>query len=122
MSTFAFTRLSNYDTSAIFKRMFPTHTANTDHLLKIREKIDSVNDSICLFDSRTTKDKYLADKAGTYSFPLTIPYEGRFIHCRVVFMHKDDIGDVEVHYFYDPTKTDIRSYVNDTWKMIHFTH
>jgi len=62
-----------------------------------------------------------ADKSGTYSFTLEVPYEGKYNHCRIIFMHKDNCGDAEVYYFYnEEDKHEIKSSLKNTYKMIHF--
>lgn len=118
LTSFIFLDLKTYDTSKLLRKLFPENSPDTDYKIKIRMKADTLLEPVRYFDDSLTAGRYHATAAGTYSFRLEIPYEGRYSFCRVVFMHKKNEGDVEVYYFFDPEKTVIKP--EETWKMIRF--
>lgn len=116
--SYIFLDLKTYDTSSLLRKLFPGNSPDTDYMLKIKMKADTLREPVRYFDQETTNGKFHATVAGTYSFQLEIPYEGRYHFCRVVFMHKKNEGDVEVYYFYDPEKERIKP--EETFKMVRF--
>lgn len=110
------------DSSAFLRAAFPGRTANTAYMLSIRHKADTISNKVNYYPDKKAKKKFSADKAGDYMmFDLEVPYEGKFNKCRVVFMHKQNLGDAEVYYFYvDDVKKRVDKLVKKTGRMIWF--
>jgi hypothetical protein len=89
------------DSSPVLKAMFAGQTANTDYLLKIRWKADTINEKVVFFSPAKSRQLYNADISGTYLISMERPFECRFDSCRIAFMHRKDTGDAEVYYFYN---------------------
>lgn len=88
------------DSSRLLQMLFPGQTANTSYLLDIRNKADTINDKVTFYSKDQSRDRYNADVAGEYGFTMEVPYLQRYPYCRIVFLHQQSLGDVEIYYFH----------------------
>lgn len=120
---FNITRLQlKNDSNAVLKAMFPGRTENTNYTLSIRHKADTVNNKVVYYSSKESNRFFNADISGTYWFYMQIPFEGRYHYCRIVFMHKKNIGDAEIYYFYDDenSRKKVDRLVKNAYEMLRF--
>ncbi|UAY53853.1 hypothetical protein [Arachidicoccus terrestris] len=110
------------DTSKLLQRMYPGRKSNTEYKLPIRHKADTINHKINYYSSEKSQSLFNATIAGDYyMMDFEKPYKGRYYRCRIVFMHKENIGDAEIYYFYNKKDTrKITKMIENAYKMLHF--
>ncbi|WP_285056632.1 hypothetical protein [Pedobacter ginsengisoli] len=63
---------------------------------------DTVNNPI-VYDSRdVSRNKYGADRSGTYDLTLPGPYKDQYWLCKTLFIHKESRADIWLYFFYNP--------------------
>lgn len=110
------------DSSAFLKVMFPGRTANTNYKLGIRHKADTIHDRVVYYSSKESKRHFNADISGTYGFEMQLPFDGRYYRCRIVFMHKDNVGDAEIYYFYENERQrkEVDRLIKNAYKLLRY--
>ncbi|MEJ6979513.1 hypothetical protein WG906_03575 [Pedobacter sp. P351] len=59
---------------------------------------------ITYYPKTYAKKTFNADAVGEYDKECNTVYKGKFYKSRVVFLHKEDVGDCSIHYFYKEGK------------------
>jgi hypothetical protein len=124
----SFTRLISTDKKIyIYTTIIPYDTAGTDFIRRhfnplydrkdnyknlIKCKIDSANGKVSYFKGNKLK-KYNATVAGIYKMRLDFHFHQIYKNAKVLFMTKEETGDVELIYFY-LDGADIDKYIRDT--------
>ena len=110
------------DSSIILKRMYPGRKKNEDYLLKIKHKLDTLKGGKLIeYSQKESNDKFKADKSGTYSIYLEIPYDGKYHYCSLIYLHKENVGDAEIYYFHTKrNKAKISKYLENASQMLSF--
>lgn len=97
------------------------YVSETQYLLNINVDIDTLKTEITRYPERYRKRTSNADDAGVYQPGFPLGYRGRFPHCKVVFLHKQNGGDVWIYYFYtDKAGSKIDKCIRSTASMLSF--
>ncbi|PZP46348.1 MAG: hypothetical protein DI598_12200 [Pseudopedobacter saltans] len=113
---------SKQDSDKIIQKLFPGRKVNNEYKLPIKHKADSINHKINYYSYEKAEKLYNATIAGDYyMYNFENPYEKRFFNCRIVFMHKDNVGDAEIYYFYnEKEKNRVDKLIEESYKMLYF--
>lgn len=111
-----------YDTSKIFQKIYPGRKENDEYKLPIKSKADTINHKINYYSSKKSQKLFNATIAGDYYMrDFENPYEKHFYRCRIVFMHKENIGDAEIYYFYNEAEEEkVDRMIRNAYKMLCF--
>lgn len=115
-----FTKEDSAKVSWIFKKL--GHTRNDQYWVHAKASADTTNGRrIIYYDKKYTKKVFNADNAGVYIRKERDIYAtpNNLRGCKVVFIFKRNIGQVELTYFYRED-IDIDKYIKKTAGMIRF--
>jgi hypothetical protein len=119
---FVFPPFGSIEDSIKVARLFKLKYArNEQYLAHARAKADTLNGrKITHYPKQYAKKVYRADHAGEYKMLQSRIYQDKYDSCRVIFMQRNNIGQVELHYYYNSNTRNIDKYIRQTRDMIRF--
>jgi hypothetical protein len=98
--------------------LFPNYKKNKTYLSGVKSQADTLKEKPLHFSKAYIAKTSNADDAGIFTMSPTNSFHDKK-KCKVVFLHKDDRGDIMLYYFYENEKKLKRS-LKKTEKMIRF--
>lgn len=110
---------------APFNRAFnPNRTMparNEQYLVFAKTQADTLSGhKVTYYPERYARKTFGADHAGTYRMLQKYVYRDRYDKCEVVYLFKNDVGMLELLYFYTANSGNIKKLIKKTAGMVRF--
>lgn len=112
----SFINYNGWDEKKI-RQLNPNFNVNNGYKGDIANQKDTSR--VNYYSASMAKQLYNADVAGYYDFFPENPYRNRYHSCQIVFLHKQDQGQIQLFYFYNGKKA-LEKALKNTKDMIRF--
>lgn len=94
---------------------------NEQYLVFAKTQADTLSGhKVTYYPERYARKTFGADHAGTYRMLQKYVYRDRYDKCEVVYLFKNDVGMLELLYFYTANSGNIKKLIKKTAGMVHF--
>ncbi|KLT67706.1 hypothetical protein [Flavobacterium sp. ABG] len=118
--TIAISTLKLREPNQLFKRMFPKSKDFNNVIPYVIFYGDTISTKPIEIDKKKIKELN-ADNGYIYNMKITNPYLNKYPMCKTVLIHKDNVSNAQILYFYtkkDENKVD--DVIQKTWGMLKF--
>ncbi|KLT68482.1 hypothetical protein [Flavobacterium sp. ABG] len=116
----AFTMIEVHEPNELLKKMFPKSAEINNIIPYLINEADSTISSPIKIDEKKLKE-LSADNGYIYNMKIVYPYLGKYPLCRKVLIHKDNVSNAQILYFYTKKDEDkVDDVIQKTWGMLKF--
>ena len=102
-------------------RMKPAASRNLLFSSKTKAWSDTMHQKIIYLSKAETRKKYNADEAVIFRLKNSYPYKNKYQLCTVASLHKANVADIYIFYFYTKSsKNKLSKCMNQTSEIIRF--
>jgi hypothetical protein len=116
----AFAVIEIQEPKEMITKMFPKSKEINNIVPYLITEADSTVSIPIKIDEKKRKELN-ADDGYIYNLKIVYPYLGKYPLCRKVFIHKDNVSNAEILYFYTKKDEDkVDDVIQKTWGMLKF--